>query len=191
MTYPRQWLTIANRALNLIGSESLQTFDDGSIAAQNITVQLPASVQEVLAYHPFWCARKRITLAPLVDSPVFGYDHAYMLPADFCTLIEVHSDDRRLVKGDYTREGNTILSDVDSMAIVYTALPENPETIVPAVQTAIVYLLAYKLAQITTANDALIARLYQEYQTALVEAVKRDNTGSGDTGGETWWTEGR
>ena len=191
LTYPREWLKIANRVLNLIGAEPIQTFDDGSAASQNITTQLPAAVQEVLAYHPYRCARSRCTLAPLVDSLAFGYEYAYQLPSDFCSLIEVWSEGVKLDKTAYSMEGGQILSDVDSMAIVYTALPETPETLVPAVQTAIVYLLAYKLAQITTANDNLIMRLYQEYQTALVEAVKRDNTGAGDTGGEKWWTEGR
>lgn len=191
LTYPRQWLKIANRALNLIGSESLQDLDDGSQAAQNIEVQLPAAVQEVMAYHTFWCARKRMTLAPLADAPAFGYKFAYALPADFCSLVEVHSGDMKLKGEEYSREGNTILSDVESMGIVYTALPETPEALVPAVQGAIVHLLAYKLAQITTANDALTARLFQEYQTSLVEAVKRDGQGRGDTDGERPWTEGR
>lgn len=191
LTYPREWLVICNRALSLIGADPVQSLQDSGIASQNLNIQLPDAVQEVLVYHPFRCARKRTSLAPLVDEPAFGFDYAYQLPSDFCSLVGVYSEDILLTKKDYQMEGSTILSDVDSMHIIYVALPDTPKSLTPAVQTAIVYLLAYKMAELTTGNDNLIVRLYQEYQTHLVEAVKRDNQGAGDTGGEKWWTEER
>lgn len=191
LTYPREWLVICNRALSLIGADPVQSLSDSGIASQNLNIQLPDAVQEVLCYHPFRCARKRTSLAPLVDAPAFSFKFAYQLPSDFCNLFGVYSDDTLLTKSDYQMEGSTILSDVETMDIVYIALPENPKALIPAVQNAIVYLLAYKMAELTTSSDALIVRLYQEYQTHLLEAVKRDNQGAGDTGGETWWTEGR
>jgi len=191
LTYPREWLVLCNRALSLIGADPIQSLSDSGIASQNLNIQLPDAVQEVLAYHPYRCARKRTSLAPLVDKPAFGFEYAYQLPKDFCSLIGVYSDETLLTSRDYQFEGSTILSDVESMQIVYVALPETPKSLTPAVQTAVVYLLAYKMAELTTSNDALIARLYQEYQTHLLESVKRDNQGSGDTSGETWWTEGR
>lgn len=191
LTYPREWLKIANRALNLIGAEPIQEFDSAGEAAQNLNIQLPAAVQEVLAYHPYRCARSRSTLAPLVDSPAFGYKYAYQLPSDFCSLIEAWSGGVKLDKTAYSMEGGQILSDEEELGIVYTALPPTPESLTPAVQQAIEYLLAYKMAEITTASDNLTMRLYQEYQTALVESVKRDNQGSGDTAGEKWWSEER
>lgn len=191
LTYPREWLVIANRALNLIGAEPIQDFDSAGEATQNLKVQLPAAVQEVLAYHPYRCARKRSTLAPLVDGPPFGYMYAYQLPSDFCALIEAWNKDGLLTKEAYSMEGGCILTDEEALGIIYTALPPTPESLTPAVQQAIEYLLAYKLAEITTSSDALIGRLYQEYQTALVESVKRDNQGAGDTAGEKWWSEER
>lgn len=192
LTYPREWLVLCNRALSLIGADPIQSLQDSGIASQNLNIQLPDAVQEVLSYHPYRCARKRTSLAPLVDAPAFGFEYAYQLPSDFCSLIGVYSDTPTLLSvKEYQVEGSTILSDVDGMYIVYVALPETPKSLTPAVQTAIVYLLAYKMAELTTSNDNLIARLYQEYQTHLVESVKRDNQGTGDTGGEEWWTEGR
>ena len=191
LTYPREWLVLCNRALSLIGADPIQSLQDSGIASQNLNIQLPDAVQEVLAYHPYRCARKRTSLAPLVDTPAFGFSYAYQLPSDFCSLIGVYSDETLLTSRDYQFEGSTILSDVDNMQIVYVALPETPKSLTPAVQTAIVYLLAYKMAELTTSNDNLIVRLYQEYQTHLLESVKRDNQGAGDTSGEVWWTEGR
>ena len=191
LTYPREWLVLCNRALSLIGADPIQSLQDSGIASQNLNIQLPDAVQEVLCYHPFRCVRRRTSLAPLVDTPAFGFEYAYQLPSDFCSLVGVYSDNVLLTRGDYQMEGSTILSDVESMHIVYIALPETPRSLTPAVQSAIVYLLAYKMAELTTSNDNLIMRLYQEYQTHLLEAVKRDNQGSGDTEGEKWWTEGR
>ena len=191
LTYPREWLTLCNRALMLIGADPIQSLQDSGIASQNLNVILPDAVQEVLCYHPYRCARKRTSLAPLVDTPAFGFQYAYQLPSDFCSLFGVYSDNVLLSNKEYQMEGSTILSDVESMDIVYIALPETPQSLTPAVQTAIVYLIAYKMAETTTSNDNLIMRLYQEYQTHLLESVKRDNKGSGDTEGEKWWTEGR
>ena len=191
LTYPKEWLVLCNRALMLIGAEPIQSLQDSGIASQNLNVILPDAVQEVLCYHPYRCARKRTSLAPLVDAPSFGFKFAYQLPSDFCGLVEVYSDDVLLTKEDYQREGDTILSDAEEMNIIYIALPDSPKTLTPPVQSAIVYLIAYKMAETTTANDALIVRLYQEYQTHLLESVKRDNQGAGDKGGEKWWTEDR
>lgn len=191
LSYPKEWLGIANRALNLIGVEPIQTLSDGGAAAQNINVQLPEAVQEVIGYHPFRCTRKRTSLAPSVDAPAFGYDYSYPLPSDYCSLIRVYSDDVILKEGEYERENGAILTDYDELNIIYSALPATPANLNAPVQTAIMYRLAYMLAQILTSNDALIARLYQEYQTALVEAVKRDNQGMNNKGGETWWTDER
>jgi hypothetical protein len=191
LTYPREWLVICNRALALIGADPVQSLQDSGIASQNLNILLPDAVQEVLAYHPYRCARKRSSLASLVDSPVFGFSYAYQLPSDFCSLVRVYSDNVLLSMNDYQMEGSTILSDVETMDIVYTALPETPKSLTPWVQTCIVYLLAYKMAELTTSNDNLIMRLYQEYQAHLLESVKKDNQGSGDTQGEPWWTEGR
>jgi len=191
LTYPREWLVLCNRALMLIGAEPIQSLQDSGIASQNLNVILPDAVQEVLCYHPYRCVRKRTSLAPLVDSPAFGFEYAYQLPSDFCSLYRVYSDNVLLSNKEYQMEGSTILSDVESMDIVYIALPETPSSLTPAVQSAIVYLIAYKLAETTTHDDNLIMRLYQEYQTHLLESVKRDNQGAGDTDGEKWWTEGR
>ena len=191
LTYPREWLVLCNRALSLIGADPIQSLQDSGIASQNLNIQLPDAVQEVLSYHPYRCARKRTSLAPLVDTPAFGFEFAYQLPSDFCSLFRVYSDNVLLSNKEYQMEGSTILSDAESMDIVYIALPETPKSLTPAVQSAIVYLLAYKMAELTTSNDNLIMRLYQEYQTHLLESVKRDNQGSGDTEGEPWWTEGR
>ena len=191
LSYPKEWLTICNRALSLIGADPIESLQESGVASQNLNIQLPDAVQEVLAYHPYRCARRRTSLASLIDPPSFGYKYAYQLPSDFCGLFEVYSGNVLLTKEDYQREGDTIVSDAEGMNIIYIALPASPKTLTPPVQNAIVYLLAYKMAQTTTANDALIARLYQEYQTHLVESVKRDNQGSGDKGGEKWWSEER
>lgn len=185
LVYPREWLVIANRALNLIGETALQDFTGTSESTQNITIQLPSVVQSVLSQHTFKCARKRTSLAAVLDAPAYGYRYAYQLPSDYCRIVEVNGTE------DFSIEGDKLLSNDTGIFITYIALPETPQTLTPAIQECIVYLLAHTLARTTTTNDNLAVILYQQYTALLAQAIKHDDEGKRQDMYEEWWTENR
>lgn len=186
LAYSREWLTIANRALNLVGETAIQDFTGSGEPTQNIVTQLPSAVQQVLSYYPFRCARKRSTLAPVLDTPVFEFKYAYQLPTDFVSLVKVSGVE------EYQLEGDTILSDDVELQIVYAAVPATPKALTPLIQEAITLLLAYKIAKISTMNEGLANRLFQEYQLIVAEAKKNDDQGIRENlDGDNWWTEER
>lgn len=186
LSYSKEWLTIANRALNLVGETSIQDFTGSGEPTQNVTIQLPSAVQQALSYHNFRCARKRTSLAPLLDAPAYGYKYAYQLPVDFVSLVKAESE-------DYSLENDKILSNDLGLNITYVAVPETPQALTPIIQEAIINLLAYKIAKISTMNDGLATRLQQEYQLLIAMAVRNDEIGAcdPDTDGDTWWTDER
>ena len=55
LSYDIHWLDIANRALALIGVESLTSFTDGTTAQRIATQLLPAAVSDVYSQHPWKC----------------------------------------------------------------------------------------------------------------------------------------
>ena len=186
LAYPKEWLTIANRALNLVGETSIQDFTGSGETTQNINIQLPSVVQQVLSYYPFRCARKRATLAPVLDAPVYEYQYAYQLPSDFVSLVKVNTSK------EFSFEADKILCDDSELQITYIALPETPISLMPIIQEAITVLLAYNISKISTVNEGLTQRLYQEYQLLVASAKQNDDQGaSQDLDGEEWWTETR
>lgn len=186
LTYDKEWLTIANRALNLIGEPAIQDFTGSGEPTQNVVIQLPSAVEQVLSYHPFRCARKRTSLAPVLDSPVYEYIYAYQLPVDFVRLVSVYECE------DYSLEGDKILANKDEMYICYIAEPATPDSLTPVLREAVTVLLAYKIAKIATMNEALIQRLYQEYQILITSAKKDDQAGVFQNyDGDEWWTDER
>lgn len=186
LVYEKEWLTIANRALNLIGEPTIQDFSGSGEPTQNVNLQLPSAVEQVLAYYPFRCCRKRSSLAPVIDAPVYEYKYAYQLPVDFVRLVSVYECE------DFSVESDKILTDKDELNICYIAEPTSPDTLTPILQEAITVLLAYKIAKIATMNEALIGRLYQEYQILITAAKKEDQAGTYQNyDGDEYWTEER
>jgi len=185
LAYPREWLTIANRALNLVGESELQDFTGTSESTRNILIQLPSVVQSVLSQHTFRCARKRASLAAVLDGPTYEYKFAYQLPSDFCRIVSVNGTE------DFSIEGDKLLTNDMDIFITYIALPETPQALSPAIQECIVLLLAHNLARTTTTNDNLAVILYQQYTANLAQAIRHDDEGKSQATYEGWWTENR
>lgn len=185
LAYPHEWLVIANRALNLIGETALQDFSGTSESTQNIVIQLPSVVQSVLSQHPFRCARKRASLAAVVDAPTYEFLYAYQLPSDFCRIVSVSGTE------EFSIEQDKLLSNDTDIFITYIALPETPASLTPAIQECIVLLLAHNLARTTTTNDNLAVILYQQYTASLTQAIKSDDEGRRQDQYEQWWVEDR
>jgi len=189
IVYSREWLSIANRALNLIGEESLQDFNGTSNATQDVLVQLPSAVQRVLSEYPYRSCRKRTSIAPLIDGPAFGYSFQYQLPADFISLVEVNG--AAAESNDYSLEGGCILSNESSMNIIYEAFPETPQNLPAMLQELITLMLAHDLVSSVTTNDNKAVILYQQYEALKSQAIRMDDRGHHQDNGKPWWTEER
>jgi hypothetical protein len=185
LSMQNQWVSIANRALARIGTQSISSLDEGSTASKYCSSLLPEAVQSVYGQYDWRSARKRIELAPLTELPIYDWSYAYQLPVDFARLLSVDSEN------EYSLEGQTILSNDEEMSITYIAYPVEATFIPGYISHLLVTFLAFLLSTPLVSNETMAQRLLQEYQTALERAKVDDNAGVYETPPEAFYEDAR
>lgn len=84
---------IINDALRAIGGTRITSISDGSANGNIATDLWDDAVDALLRAHTWNFATRRIQLARSATLPVFEYDYAYVLPADWIRTISVHDND--------------------------------------------------------------------------------------------------
>lgn len=176
MNINRSWLEIANNALSRINSPILETLEQSDISAVLCKQLLPICIGEVLEVRPWRSASKRVLLAALVDSPAFGYENAFQLPADFIRITEIPD----LENDQWIREGDKILANTDVLKLIYVATPEESTGLGSFLISAITTRLASKLALSLTSDFSLSSALYQESFASLQMAITEEDAGKKD-----------
>ncbi len=174
MDWSQTWLGIANNALSRINKSPLQTLDDSSTSALLCRQLIPESVKNILNQYPWHSARKRTVLAPLTETPEYGYRNVFEMPDDYIRLVSVDSLYR------WSREGNRILSDDGTLCIIYVAVPASPYTLDPLIVDTITAQLASQLAVSLTSDSSLVNLLYQETEIKLQKAKLQEDAGEED-----------
>lgn len=176
MTYSKNWLDIANRALAKTGNQLIDNFTGGDDNIKLVNTLLPEAVEVVASLFPWRSLTKRKALAPSDTAPEFGFEYAYPLPTNFARVVEV------IVENDsnWVREAGEILTDSSFCNLIYLMLPEEPTDLSPSVRELIVIRLAYNIVQTTTSNTTLMTQLSNEYQSALVLAEREETQGELD-----------
>ena len=165
---------MANTALTRINKQVLQTLDDSSTSAMLCNQLIPQCVKMVLNQNDWHSARKRALIAPQLEAPAFGYIHQFAMPSDFVRLMKVHSE------LPWEKEGETILSDEEALAITYIAYPNTPDTLDPLIVDTITTLLAAQLSVSLTSDSTITNLLYQESEQKLYKARLAEDAGEPD-----------
>lgn len=174
MDWISTWLGMANSALSRINKQILQSLDEGNTSAMLCSQLIPSCTKNVLNQCDWHSARKRVSLAPLIEVPAYGYSHTFQLPADCIRLVRVDSC------LPWSREGKNILSDDDALCVVYIAYPKTPETLDPIITDAITTRLAAELSVSLTSDSTLTNLLYQEAEQKLQKAKLLEDAGMDD-----------
>ena len=177
MTYSKNWLDLANRALVKTGNQQIESFTDGAENSQYINTLLPEAVENVASMFPWRCLTQRLALAPSDTAPAFGFDYAYPLPADLACLIEVIVD----TACSWKREAGNIVTDSTFCNVIYLKLPAEPTDLTPILRELVVLRLAYNIVQTTTSNTTLMTQLGNEFTSALTLAERADTQAEEDT----------
>lgn len=156
---------IVNQALTRLGQEPITTLTESSRAARAASRVYDHVRRETLADHPWNCAMKRTALAASATEPEWGYDYAYPLPSDFLRLIRTDDMD-----DEFRIEGRSILSNANTMQIVYLYDITNVQEMDYPFQSAFAARLAAQLAVPLTGDKALKQQMMQEYEIVLNNA---------------------
>lgn len=163
---------ICNLALIRLGQSPITTLQDGTAAAKSCNILYGPTRDEVLKVYPWRFASTDKQLAASGASPVWKFDLKYELPADCLFVQETDFEDTYdwQVKGGFLHTNATA-----PIYITYTKRVTDPTKFDPLFVTALVELLASKLAMPITRKSALEEKHYSIYEDKI------DNLRSVDT----------
>lgn len=139
---------IINTALAELGQTRVSSRDAATPGAQAIDSVFDAELDLFLEEHPWNFAKARASLARTASTPLFGFQYAYALPADFFAVWQEERPDML-----YRIEGGKLLCDEEEVQLVYirrvTTANEMPATF----RDALALRLAARVCRRVTGSD--------------------------------------
>ena len=172
-------IQICSNALLLLGQATINTFDEDSTG---LCANLWDTCRQATLRMAHWaCARKRVVLAPLVESPV-GTDWTYQLqlPSDWLRTIGLGDVTAPLA---HENEGRRILANDSAPLLRYvydnTDVPSWDALLTEVTTVHMAWLMAYPITGSNTKADALASQL-----SSLLKLARGVN--NAEAPGETW-----
>jgi len=159
-------VSICNRALALLGANTITSLTDGSTEANVCNAVYADARDAVLRAFPWSCAIQRATLAQLSTSPVWGYDKAYSLPNDPHCLAVLDLKE----SSKYRVEGRNLVCNSDTATIKYVARITDPGQFDPAFVFALACRISAEVSYALTQNRSLSSDMWQLSENAITEA---------------------
>ena len=154
-------VNICNSALNLLGASTIAALTDDTKNARLCNQRYEPVRNRVFRSHAWNCLHKRVQLAQNSTAPVVEYDHAYALPSDCLRVLKIHNGttDSIATALDYKLEGRNIVTDIDTVFLIYIALDTDPNNYDTYLRESISHQLSADLAYAIT-NNATLANQY-------------------------------
>ena len=163
-------VNICNSALNLLGASTIAALTDDTKNARLCNQRYEPVRNRVFRSHAWNCLHKRVQLAQNSTAPVVEYDHAYALPSDCLRVLKIHNGTTDSIKTalDYKLEGRNIVTDLDTIFLIYIALDTDPNNYDTYLRESISHQLAADLCYAITNN----ASLANNYMTRADERLR-------------------
>jgi len=164
---------IINSAMNMIGASNIIERGEDSKAARVSNQRYDSIRDAVLRAHPWNCAVTRVNLAPDTDAPAFDWDYAFTLPTDPYCLRVLRLD---YLDIEFRVEGRKIVTNEQSINLIYIARVTDPNTYDTLLQEAIAARLAADVSFTLSQSTSLTQNMYSLYESKLKEARFVDAT---------------
>lgn len=169
-------LSICNQALIKISEQTIVSLDENSDGARLCNLLYDQALEEVLREYPWGCAKSRAILVK-TDDPIFGYEFAYTLPADFIRLVQVYETNGEWDPNYYWAiENGKLLTDVDGISVVYIKWLEDAKDLDALAALALISKLAMKMAFARTQSKKFVETLLLEYETYILPRARSIDT---------------
>ena len=154
-------VNICNSSLNLLGASTISALTDDTKNARLCNQRYEPVRNRVFRSHAWNCLHKRVQLAQNSTAPVVEYDYAYALPSDCLRVLKIHNGttDSIATALDYKLEGRNIVTDIDTVFLIYIALDTDPNNYDTYLRESISHQLAADLCYAIT-NNATLANNY-------------------------------
>lgn len=168
-------VAICNAALAKVSNNRIASLSEGSTAGDLCNEMYERIRDRLLRRHIWNFNKKRVKLAQLAQTPVFGWTHAYQLPSDWVRNIAVYPDPAGInPTHDYEVEGRTIAADHADIYLVYGARVTDPNDFDEMFREALAYALAVELAVPLAKSATLRDRMNEAFESYVMEAQTID-----------------
>lgn len=173
---------IFNRALIKLGVNTVTSPDDPSEQARKCSAVYSSLLKAELRKNPWTFAVTRVELAALAETPAFGWQYGYQLPADFVRVVQIGeywefnqirvATDQPTVP--YTIEGRKILTNYAApLRIRYVHnVEDDTETWDHLFVEAFSCRLGVEVCESLTKNQTKLANMLRLYKDAVAEAKR-------------------
>lgn len=137
---------------------------------------------DLLRSHPWNFATKRVKLARSSTAPVFGFDYAYALPADWLRTVSAHDNDEGLGVIEFKEEQQTsarvVVTNAEDVYLRYVARVEDPNLMPADFRKALSRSLADAMAIDLAASNTIRDEVSKEASDLVRRAKSADAMGS-------------
>ena len=173
---------IANVAMRLLKAERITSLTDGTTNANKANDVYTEVRDDLLRAHNWNFATKRQKLAQSSTAPVFEFENAYPLPADWIRTVSVHDNDAGagvvLHREEEVANQGAIVTSADELWIRYIYRVTDPNRMSADFRTAFSYALALAIPGIPNLSVSREERLTAEASKRLRRAKHSDAVGS-------------
>ena len=163
---------ICNSALTLFGEDTIIALDqEDSTAAKVCSQHYYRQRNATLRAFPWNFAMKRASLAKLSSGPAWGFANAFQLPSDCVRAWDVEHS----VRTAWRVEGNTIVTDLDSVNLRYIAKITDPNQFDELFVDALAARLSATICIALTGKRTLATELWKLYRDKIEEAGEIDS----------------
>ena len=162
---------ICNGALNQLGATTILSLTEDSKNARLCNSRFIQVRDAVFRSHPWNCLQKRVELASSTTTPAWGYKFKFDLPGDCLRLLRILDFD-----SNYQVEGRSILSNNETMKILYISRVEDPNQYDELLRETLSAALGADIAFGVTSNNQTAQNMYQLFQDKLKDARFVDST---------------
>ncbi len=162
---------ICNSALNQLGASSITALTENSKNARICNERYETIRDAVYRSHPWNCLVKRVQLAQDSDTPAWGFDYQYTLPADCLRILGIKD-----YNSDYKVEGRKLLISESEVYLIYLAQITDVNELDVLLRETISAHLAQDIAYAITANLQVANLMAEKYQAKLSEARHADSS---------------
>lgn len=171
-------VSIANKASTKLGADRIMSLSDNTVVARAYNAVFNDIVIEELRRNTWKFALKRDSVLALVDSPEWGYQYQYPLPADYVRMVAIGEYQVRSFykqQAPWSIEGNAILTNLAApLKIRYIHKELNPAVFDPLFAEVVACKLAMETAITITGSNSKREQLMQEYAMAVTQATQVD-----------------
>ena len=163
-------VSIANRALALVGANKITSLSDGTEEAKAVSNMYEGSLRSILSEACWGFALKRDKLNMLTIKPAWGKGNYFQLPSDYVRVFGVMDDNVK-----WRIEGDRILADSDDFGILYTYMMRDDALYMPSFVDALACRLAFDICFDLTNSSSKQEELINLYRGEYLPIAKSEN----------------